>query len=263
MESSQNISSIAESFYKGTQVINNFCETEIIPKLKSNKSQEDKDIAITGIYYRMFLLVSSASLLNSYKYYQSIASIARSLFELYLDINIIISDSTDNSVKKFIKYPEVDKYRAASKIVNYVASNPESSIDVSVQKQFLAGEDKRISIESMVEEYWGRTRNGKLNWPNHWTGKNVKQRASDLGKEYEEFYFEYYPQLSWHIHSVPTGYANMPNHSFEYMFVIMHNLMQKTILKSTTLVAYHLRINKTIDDFDSNIIKLSKISRSI
>jgi hypothetical protein len=74
MESSQNISSIAESFYKGTQVINNFCETEIIPKLKSNKSQEDKDIAITGIYYRMFLLVSSASLLNSYKYYQSIAS---------------------------------------------------------------------------------------------------------------------------------------------------------------------------------------------
>lgn len=263
MSSSDNISSIAESFFKGTQVIFNFCETEIISRINSNKYQDEKHIVIIGIYYRMYLLYSSADLLNSYKYFQSLAAISRSLFELYLDLNIIIKDNEGEMVEKYNIFPEVEKYRAAKKLVNYFDSITDSNINVDIQRKYLNDVSKRKHIETIIEKYWGRTRKGKLAWPEHWTGKSVSQRASDLGKEYSEFYYEFYPQLSWHIHSGATGYINLSKETFEYMFAVMQSLMQRIILQATTIISYELNINESIDDFDNIIKKLSKLSGTL
>ncbi len=60
--------------------------------------------------------------LKSAKDLQAIAMVARGLFELAVDMKLI--DAVPDAVKKILAFSDVEKLRAARKIVKYKAANP-------------------------------------------------------------------------------------------------------------------------------------------
>jgi hypothetical protein len=206
-------------------------------------------MAIVGTYYRIVGWLKALCELDSLPHYQAVASGARSLFELLLDMKLIQTDSTGDLVKKFHAFPEVERYRAALNLVSYCDKTNKTGIDCTPQRKFVNGTAKESSINAIILQHWGKTKKGKPNWPSHWSGKNVPDRAEILGPEYEELYFEFYPLLSWHIHSGSTGYARFSEKTFESMFGLMHGTIQKVVLDATEICAEEMKIDK-IDNLE-------------
>jgi hypothetical protein len=175
-------SAMVESFYKGTNSIQYFAESVMIPLLNGQQKLNDKENALVGTYYRMYAWLRSLLALNGPVHFQGAASAARSLFELLLDIKLLQTDQTGDLVGRFDAFPEVEKYRSAQKLVSYSDAHPTTTLDCSRQRSFVDGPSKYSSIEATIVKHWGRTKNGKPNWPDHWSGKNVFDRAHDLGQ---------------------------------------------------------------------------------
>src|SRR6266480_3571565 len=71
-------------------------------------------------------------------HFQTVASLTRSLFGLWLDVKILAHDTTGDAVKKYNEFPEIERYRAAEKLVNFATANPHSlTMDISAQRAFM------------------------------------------------------------------------------------------------------------------------------
>ena len=243
------ISSIVEALFQGTDDIRHFIVSVMEPILLGQLNLTDRQLAIVGSYYRIVGWLKVLRELNSPAHYQAVSSSARSIFELMLDIKLIHSDTSDNLVKKFHAFPEIEKYRAAKNLVSYCEKTNNNKIQYSNQKKFIDGDEKSIAIESLVIKLWGTNSKGKPNWPKHWSGKNIYERANDLGPDVKDLYMEFYPFLSWHIHSGSTGYAGMPKETLEAAFGLMHGMIQKVVIDTTEICAKEMKIDK-IDNLE-------------
>jgi hypothetical protein len=253
--------SIVEAHFQGTDSIRNFVVKVMEPLLVGQLKLNDRQTAIVGTYYRIIGWLKALGELDSLPHYQAVASGARSLFELLMDIKLIHSDTTGDIVQKFHAFPEIEKYRSASTLVSYCDRTNNETIECSVQRTFVNGEKRKNNIDSIVINNWGTTKNGKPNWPKHWSGKSVSKRAEMLGSECEALYYELYPFLSWHIHSGSTGYAGLTQDTIESAFGLMHNTIQKVALDATVICAEEMmidRVDNLVKDFHATIEDLRK-----
>ena len=237
-------SSIVEAFFQGTDSIRHFVVSVMEPVLTGQLGLDDRQTAIVGTYYRIVGWLKALGELNAPSHYQAVASGARSIFELLLDIKLIQSDATGELVKRFHTFPEIEKYRAAHKLVSYCDRTNNSRIECKNQRKFVDGAAKEATIESLIIQHWGRTKDGKPRWPDHWSGLSVAQRAEKLGPKYEERYIEFYPFLSWHIHSGSTGYAGLEPETLEKAFGLMHSMIQQVVVEATKICAEEMKIDK-------------------
>jgi hypothetical protein len=214
------------------------------PVLIGQVNLDDRQTAIVGTYFRIVGWLKALAELNSPSHWQAVASAARSLFELSLDIKLIQSDATGELVRKFHTFPEVEKYRAAQKLVSYCDRTNNTKIECANQRKFIDGTAKESAINSLIAQYWGTDKKGKPSWPQHWSGLTVASRATKLGPHYEELYIEVYPFLSWHIHSGSTGYAGQKPETLELSFGMMHGTIQEVVLDATEICAEEMKIDK-------------------
>jgi hypothetical protein len=131
-----------EAFFQGTDDIRHFVVTVMEPILSGQLGLDDRQTAIVGTYYRIVGWLKALRELNSPSHYQTVAAGARSLFELLLDIKLIESDPSGQMVKKFHAFPEVEKYRAASKLVSYCDRTNNTRIECANQRHMLTGQQR-------------------------------------------------------------------------------------------------------------------------
>jgi len=129
------------------------------------------------IYWRTAAHVMSLSKLNGHQHFQAITMIARSLFELSVDLRLI--DKTPDGVEKMIALVDVEKFRAARKIVKFKQKHPISQVDDSLYQSYIASEETRINASK-----------AKL-WPgakkiDGFANMNLADRSVLAGPEYEE-----------------------------------------------------------------------------
>jgi hypothetical protein len=93
----------------------------------------------------------------------------------------------------------------------------------------------------------------KPNPPEHWTGKNVPERARSLGLKYEELYAEVYSLLSRYIHSGSTAYAGLSEETIEEAFGLAHIIARQVFVEATLICAEELNISKAVDEFRSMV----------
>lgn len=246
-----------EAFYKGTDAVSKFAESIMIPLLKGQIQLSDKEKAIVGTYYRMYAWVRSMVAMNSRIHFQGAAAAARSLFELFLDIKTLSTDKTGEFVKRFHAFPEIEKFRVAKNLISFCDEHPnDTKLDDSRQRTFVNKPGKQQTIDQTIVKYWGVTRKGKPNIPEHWTGKNIRERARDLGLEYEELYVKTYPYLSWYIHSGSTGYAGLDEKGIEGCFGLSHSIAQQIFLDATLICAQEMKISIAVEWFHNAIANL-------
>jgi len=248
---------LVEAFYKGTDALAEFAKSVMIPLLRGQINLGDKEKAIVGTYYRMYAWVRSMVAMNSRIHFQGAATAARSLFELLLDIQTLATDKTGASVERFHTFPEIERFRVADNLVSFCNDHRNNTrLDDSHQRAFMSKPGKRESIDQTIVKLWGKTKKGKPNRLEHWTGKKIRERAHDLGLKYDELYHESYPLLSWYIHSGSTGYAGLSSETIEQCFGVSHSIAQKVFLEATVICAQEMKISLALDWFHKAIAEL-------
>jgi hypothetical protein len=192
------VSTAPERFFTSVKSLNKFDQQEIRGVIGGLISKSERDTSFAGIYYRGKANIESLLSLKNVKDFQAITMLARSLFELAVDIRLI--DVIPDAVKKIVTFSEVEKLRAANRIVAFKTANPAASVDSTIHAEFIKNNAAQIEAAQ------------KASWPgakkvSHWSGLDLRARAILLKEPFEEIYEVRYAELSWYTHSAGlTGF---------------------------------------------------------
>jgi Family of unknown function (DUF5677) len=234
------LKTLVDAYFDGTRYMHDFSSREVmVPVLKMLLSPSPQEIAVRDTYYKMCLLLRSALVMNNLEHFQSVASLTRSIFELWLDLKILAKDQTGEDVRKYNEFPEIERYRAAEQLVDFADANPQVlKADTSAQRAFLANLKRKQRVDAAV----GTKAPGKRRYPEHWARKSVRARAGSLGQE-AMMYVEVYPLLSWYVHAGAPGTAGMSKGDFESMFGFCHSVIQRIFVDATATCAKTTKIS--------------------
>lgn len=236
-----------EAFFAGTQAARDFAQQIMIPGINGLLNPSLAEQAIAGTYLRMFAWVDSLTTLKEIKHLQAVASATRALFELSLDLRLLTDDVEGKWLDRFQAFIRVERFRVAEKLVGFYAANPELNGQASFTPRGLVGKaGERDEVQRVIKKYWPPKKAGQ--YPEHWTGKTVLRRCESLeSKSSVQFYKEYYPILSWHVHAGFVGYSGLSAEILEATFALCHRFSQEFFLDSTLVSADGLKLTKAID----------------
>jgi hypothetical protein len=222
-------------FFSTLTSLNNFDKIEIRNVIRGLIDPKQREICFTANYYRAFANVESILALNHVKHIQGIASAARGLFEIAVDVALI--DHFPQGPEKMLALIDVEKMRSAQAIIDFKAANPGAQVDDTIFQEFIRLEGPRITAlrDSL--------------WPNrpdvqHWSLLKMQKRVEKLGQPFNELYAVEYPRLSWYIHSGLTGFANLQKESFELMAGIAFTIAVKAYMALMTAIIEEFKLDK-------------------
>lgn len=238
-----------ERCYTMIKSLAEFDRTELRSIIRGLLGKTDRDQCFIGNYYRASANIDSLVSLKSSKDLQAISMVARSLFELAVDTKLI--DVIADAVRKILVFSDVEKLRAARKIVAYKTANPTAAVDATPHATFIAGEEKRIDDERSTV------------WPGakkveHWSLLNLADRVARLKAPFDEIYEVEYPQLSWYTHSGLTGFVNLKPDTFNTLAANQNKLAGECYIAVLTAVIDEFSITKA-DPKIKNKLKLAKM----
>ena len=252
-----------EAFVKGTDAIGKFAEEVMVPILTGQLDLEDRELAVTGLYYRMYLWIKSVISLDTRLHFQATATAARALFELLLDLKLLTCDTDGTMIAKFHAFPDVERFRVAKDFVRFSDQNNDIPFEDEHQRKLVRLPGKESQIEEIVVNHWGRKNNGRPNRPDHWSGMNIRERARRLGPSYEARYLHDYRLGCWSSHSGATNYAGLTAETLETMFGLAHSLAQGYFLEATVICAKVMHISRAVEGFHAMIEELEGVPGAV
>lgn len=225
-----------------------FDEQEVRGIVRSIITPTEREKCFMLVYWRGAAHAMSLSKLNGHQHFQAITMIARSLFELSVDLRLI--DKIPNGVEKMIAFVDAEKLRAARKIVKFKQKHPTSKVDDSLYQGYIASEETRI--EAIKATLWPGAKQIE-----GFANMNLAKRSALAGMEYEETYEVEQPRMSWQVHSGLTGIANLKAETFTHM---------AGVGIASCIKSYELILNTMIDEFkigmaDEKIKKKLEVSK--
>ncbi len=247
--SKQPLSQQLRAFAEGSEHIKVLAHEAINPILSGAlvTGSTDREKAIVGCYYRAYAWMETLAFLKEPIHFQAVASGARSIFEFYVDLKLILKDGTGRSVERFHAFTTVERFRAAKKIVEFADANPTFKVPCVHQRNLVQTPGKGKEIDALVIKLWGLNGKRKPNFPKyHWTGLDLASRIIGLDREVERIYNEEYPRLSWYIHSGSVGYAGLDKEALQACFCMSHIIAQRLFLKIAEIIAEEMKIIKAV-----------------
>lgn len=183
------IEKLKKHIEKCTEFFNEI-ELLLLDKVKNEKLLEinnDRKKAhfIFYDYLRAIRYIDSISVLNREndyeKHIQTIIGCVRSIWELAVDIKLLEKGNSHDLDKYYIYLNEIGKFRLASFFAKY---------DSFSANWIKAPEQQKRLTELFNKKYISKKDTGEYIFPDHWTKKNIKDRASelDLDEEYDKLY---------------------------------------------------------------------------
>jgi len=215
----------------------------------------DRENCFLGIYYRAAGTVDSLLQLDTPKHFQAAAMLARSLFELAVDIKLI--DKISLSWMKMVFFVEVEKLRAARQMIAFAQTNPSRGLDVQSQIEFVTKNEQRI--EHNHRTLWPPQKAGaKLPELKHWSELNLARRAKLLGEPFDAMYKFQYPRLSWYVHAGLTGVINLPAEFFPTVHGYALALALPCYTQILESVIQEMKIDRAVEKIH-NALKLATL----
>lgn len=234
----------AAAFFKGTGNIYSLMNQVVCPILDGQLEKSDYENAVVGTYYRITLLLRGLTELSDPAHFQIVNSIARTVFELLLDLKVLSSDPT--LAEKFFAFSRVAKFRKATQLKEFLSANP--SVDQAQHQdavEFASDGKRQTEVEQDCIKHWGTDRNGNPRWPDHWSGKNIAERANEAGIELAEIYRSQFFLQSYYVHAGPAGVQNLSREALICTFGLAHWLVQRLAAMATQIVADEFRLFST------------------
>lgn len=239
-----------ERYFTVIKSLNEFDKKEVRGIVQTLLAPSRRDLCFTGSYYRAVGNVETVLSLKSIRDFQGIAMIARSLFEIALDMTLA-SQSPDSEIR-ILAFADLEKLRAARKIVAFTAANPTANVHDATYKEYIANNADRIETEA------------KTLWPTnhanvaHWSGSKMEKRVEGLRAPFTQIYAVNYPQLSWYAHAGVTGVINIEKESFRMLAGVAFTVIAEMYMVVLSAIIKQCKIDKATDKI-GNMMKLAKM----
>lgn len=255
---------LINSYLDSLKIANWYVNQKIIVLLKAIINPTKHESAILGSFYRVHALATSLTRLNQKVDVNAVAIIARTLFEIQLDVKYFSERTiSTNDLEKYFMFPEITRYKKAKKINELQQKHPDISdrtlLPNNIRKSFLETSDFSQDIVQKVEMIWGKTKGGKPNWPSQWHGKSAYDFAIQFGPVYEQEYLEVYSILSDFTHSGCGAYNNFAESTFESIYGVTLEYSRNLYLDSILTCSKYFKLDKGIDDFSATFDSLRKL----
>jgi hypothetical protein len=224
-----------ERFYTQLISVHDFNKIEVRPVIDGLLSPTEEECCYIATFIRVNANVESLIRLDSMKDFQAIAMIARSLFELAVDLKL--AEDTPNSWMKIKFHAEVEKLRLAQNVVAFKKANPDIDTDTAIYESFIT--KNAVRIESNKKVLWKG-----LSYPQHWSGMTLRERCTDIKAPFNQMYVEDYARLSWFIHSGVTGVFSVPASTFVHICAYAYHLASKCYVESLSTMIRKFQLVK-------------------
>src|SRR5262245_58233189 len=114
--------SLLVAAHRATVALRDFVDGEVVPILITQVNPTAFEEAISGLYYRLALWVSTLAALDNSRHFQAVRSGSRAAFELHMDIHLLAEDP--GRAEKMFAFTKVWKYRSALKTVRFLDEHP-------------------------------------------------------------------------------------------------------------------------------------------
>ncbi|MHB8487563.1 MAG: DUF5677 domain-containing protein [Candidatus Acidiferrales bacterium] len=234
----------ADKFYTVIKSMHAFDAAEVKGVIDTIISPTPRDNCFIGTYYRTLGNVETLLRLNKSKDFQAIAMLARALFELSVDCRFL--ENTPQAWVGVLEYANVEKLRAAKKIIKFKQKNPDAAIDTTIFDSFVARNAERI------------TRVQKSLWPNskelvHWSGLTLRQRVEQLKAPFDQVYAVDYARLSWYVHSGLTGVMNLAAEVFIHLCAYAYHIASIAYSETLLSVVRAFKISKADEKIEEKL----------
>lgn len=176
-------------FYRVLQCLYRLDSHEITRAVGGASGNSVRARCLRGIWHRGRANVRSLLALRKVCDFRAIARIARSLFELTLEWQLI--ERIPDALVKIATFSQVERLRCARRMVAYREAHPACDESVALQARFIAEHAAAIEAEC------------RLLWPGvasveHWSGMNLQDAVGLLGGYFQEVTEVRFPELSWY-----------------------------------------------------------------
>jgi hypothetical protein len=238
----------AQAVFDGTVALHQLLDTQVIPVIQSVVNPSSYELALQGIFYRMFAWSHTLNALNKGVHIQAVCGAARSMFELLLDIKGLIAArkrsaaDADEAAQKFHAFTKVERVRTARMTVEHHDKQNGFDPTKHVSERALLSDPVRMDeCKNLQASFWGYQK-GKLVQPSGWENLTVADRARNAGQKYEDFYRYMYPRLSWFLHSGAAGFSGIDGDGFIGGFALAHSQCQDMLVDATEEIANELHL---------------------
>ena len=214
-------------------------------------SPTPRESCFLATYYRTAGIVDSLLRLDNGTHFQAAAMLARSLFELAVDIKLV--DKIPNGWMKMVFFVDVEKLRCARQMIAFAKANPNCATDVLLQTEFVAKNEMRIDQNRRT--LWPPKKPNAKSLPDlrHWSELTLSERTEILGAPFDETYKFQYPRLSWYVHAGLTGVVNLPAEFFPnvhgyalVMAITCYSQILESIIIEMKINLAHDKIHKAL-----------------
>ncbi len=195
------------AFYHGLKGTYEFASKKMVPLLEKVTCSNRKHVCIRHIYFCMYCWLGSLTQLNKRSNHGAIASCLRTMFEHYLDIKLLARGTIQKGPDKYESFPRIQRFTTAVRSVNLANRHSIPLNTIAARLAMSVNAEEKDHVTKLVTNLWGKTRKGKANWPKHWSGMNLSERAAAVDKACVRMYLDIVYPCNLYVHSDPTGYA--------------------------------------------------------
>jgi len=243
----------AEQMYAVVKSIREFDKLELAGILSSVTvlNPTPRESCFLATYYRSVGIVDSLLRLDNATHFQAAAMLARSLFELAVDIKLV--GKIQNGWMKMFFFVDVEKLRCARQMIAFAKANPNRAIDLLSQTEFVAKNEMRIDQNRRT--LWPPKNPNSKGLPDlkHWSELTLARRTELLGEPFDETYKFQYPRMSWYVHAGLTGVVNLPAEFFPtvhgyalVMAITCYSQILESVIHEMKINLVHDKIHKAL-----------------
>ena len=153
-------------------------------------------------------LVIGLSAMDDLRAFRAHATVARSLWEHYIDLRIIQESEGDDLARRYVAFVDIQRWNRTRRMQREretLGLPPDPDVDMLLQH-----EAYRSASQKAVATYWPEVGFENIHRIRSWDGRTIAERAAEVGDEHAVFYRDLYSFFSWSSHASLAGIAGMP-----------------------------------------------------
>jgi hypothetical protein len=237
---------------------------EYVLPTATERLKNDNENPVIGLFYRSIGFLRTAVILDGSIHMQTAGAIARSLIEIYLDLELLHRNAIPDGYTKCMSHIDLSKLKAARRVIEFYAKNTDLDTDPPsrADRHKLYVQNNAARIEQQAEALWGKDKNGKLVRPEHWSGSNQEGRAAKISKDAEVLVLEGYDLRNYAVHTGLAGVAGLDKIHFEIMYKTGLEDINTCLLKILRIVGEQLSMPIVVPHYFSLVDQLDGIRKA-
>jgi hypothetical protein len=242
---------------EGTKRYYQYVHINVEPVLQGLDASTTYISVLIDLYMRIHLFMRSLTKLDEAPDFQVVRSIARSMFEVLLDIKAL--QANPSLSERLSHHPRIERMRTAIKVRDFVAKNrtPEREEKYKLQIALANNTDEIHECQRILRDIFGKTTDisvdGARHLPLTWSQTNVREHARVSSIDDELDYLAGYSKDSWFVHGGLAGIANVPELALVNACCKGHLKSQATYHAGNCIISTELGLSDRIPGLSENL----------